>query len=538
MKPRVLILIVLTFGACLDAGSVSTNNGYSTIDDKSETSGNTSGGGVTDPPVERERFLVREVAASDTYVFVPNTAANAASVARIDARDLSIQSLTVGLNPTDVIATDNDELGAVAYVLCEGNSTVAVVRADQPSRDGAGLGYVGLMDVPREVNRLTMVPDGRSAVAWIDPERAIDSTAVASLQVLALVKLSEVSPADDEVFELSVTRLIRDIEFTDDGEMYLLGREGINRIVIDEISEDTFVPKLDLGLDQELFPADSLEMEVSPKGDFLVLRNSTEPAIALYNLTGEFLPKIVSLPGPATDIDLVETANGYVVIATSATADTVTVIDPALALVDPLTGVTTVPFDTDIGISQITDDLNTLITYSTIGNSPTLIALDLETFEQRAWPIRNQIASVAISSDSKTAVLVHVPQATKGDANGPDALFRTSEGLTLVDLSTGFRRPITLPGTPKDLALVETDTASILYAMLAATAGEPGVMRIDLRTFRSDFVKLPKEPSRLGRVTDQIFVSQTSTEGRITFFDINTNEQRTVSGYELNATID
>jgi len=72
----------------------------------------------------------------------------------------------------------------------------------------------------------------------------------------------------------------------------------------------------------------------------------------------------------------------------------------------------------------------------------------------------------------------------------------------------------------------------------SAASTSRGVMRINLETFRSDFVALPKQPTQIGRVGNKIFVSQEASDGRLTFFDVVTNEVRTVSGYELNAVID
>jgi hypothetical protein len=64
-----------------------------------------------------------------------------------------------------------------------------------------------------------------------------------------------------------------------------------------------------------------------------------------------------------------------------------------------------------------------------------------------------------------------------------------------------------------------------------------GLTRIDLSNYRTDFFKLARQPQQMGLVAGKVFVSQASSHGRITFFDVDTGEQRTVSGYELNAGI-
>ena len=51
---------------------------------------------------EREEFLVREVAATDRYVFVPNSAPGSNTVAMIDGEDFSIVPFRVGLESTEI----------------------------------------------------------------------------------------------------------------------------------------------------------------------------------------------------------------------------------------------------------------------------------------------------------------------------------------------------------------------------------------------------------------------------------------------------
>ena len=540
MRPHVRFIFccLCLIGCGGDAGDAL---GVNNSDGRSENNTNGSSNVNNQTPPEVERFLVREVAATDAYVFIPNASPGGSSVARVDARDLSVLPLQVGLNPKDVAAADIPNIGAVAYALCEGNQTVAIIRAEEPARDGRGIGDVRLLKLPREVNRLTVDPTGRTAVAWIDPDREIEQTAIASLQVLSLIRLGD-TPEEDAVYDLSVTRLIRDLEFTETGELFLLGREGVNQIDIDAITSDTLIPKLDLGLEPDLFPAESLEMEVSPDARFLVLRSPANPAVVLYALTDDISaqpdPIPIALDGIPTDIDLVQTADGFVVLATVSTPDHAILINPAEVFPDPENYLPTViNAEEDIGLAQMTPDQSSALLYSTLPHLPFLSVLTLADESLTYWQLRNQIASVAISPDSSKAVVVHQRQSTVEE--GPDALFQRSDGLTLIDLASGFRRPIVLQGKPIDLVMTESAGGTILYALLTSSIdGQRGVMRINMDTFRSDFVPLPKQPTQIGRVGEQVFVSQESEDGRITFFNVETNEQRTVSGYELNAIID
>jgi len=59
-----------------------------------------------------------------------------------------------------------------------------------------------------------------------------------------------------------------------------------------------------------------------------------------------------------------------------------------------------------------------------------------------------------------------------------------------------------------------------------------------MSSYRDDPVALARPPKEVGVVAGRVFVNQDAEEGRITFIDVETGDQRTVSGYELNARID
>lgn len=532
-----LAVLALVIG-CGDSAN-SLEYGY---DQNNATTNNTGGNTNTNSNgnnTETERFLVREVATTDAYVFVPNADITSSTLARVDASDLSVIPLQVGQNPQDVAAKDIEGIGAVAYALCEGNSTVAIVRADLPSRTGAGLGDVRLFKVPSEVNRLTMSPDGRYAVAWIDPERSLVNSPIASLQVMSLIKLGD-TPEEDAVYNLSVTRLIRDLEFTTNGELFLLGREGVNRLRLSEVTADRLVPRLDLGLDTALFPANTFEMEVDPDARFLVIRSAGAEQVVLYelptDLSADLVARPVDLPGLSNDIDLIGGLSPQVLV-TVPSAGKLAIIDVLEALQDPLYTASIKEVGLPLGLAQITPDGNQVVLYSTIAGVYDVQRLGLNDDSQATWTLRDRVYAMAVSPDSRRAIAIH----QAGDAKDLSAedLFRQYDGITLIDLATGYLRPIVLQGTPTDFVMTSSGDDTLLYVLLSSAASTSrGVMRINLETFRSDFVALPKQPNQIGRVGNKIFVSQEASDGRLTFFDVVTNEVRTVSGYELNAVID
>lgn len=552
----VLLLVVAVFAACGDdpnsdalgidgAADAGTRNNGGFSDTGGQAPSDTSADDDTFVP-EEEEFLVREVATTDSFVFVPNSSEESNTVARIDGRNFSVRPVRVGQEPTSVRAASVDGVGDVAYVLCEGSAAVAVIR---PSADEDGEDDVSLLPVPKEVNSLRLSPDGRHLLAYIDPDKPLDADdGTASLQTLALVRLGD-TPEEDEVFQLSVTRLITDIEFTEDGsEAFIVGREGINQLDLPSIDRDRFIAPLGLELSDDAFPPTDLEVEVAADGSYLVARSSAFAGIALHRPARdneEEATRSIELDAIPTDIDLFTRADGSpALIATLRDAGKIAVFDVDAALagepVEDAVEVTEVD-SVSAGLAQLTPDQSRILLYTTLVQRPRLGVYDVDSGDVSSYLLRNRIRSVALAEDSSTAVVVHAKREGElpTDAD-PLTFFQYNHGLTLFDFETQYLRPVTLQAEPLDLVITtNSEGTPLLYVMLESEdARKEGVVRIDLSSYRTDFVNLARKPQQIGRVADKIFINQRSDEGRITFIDIDTGAKRTISGYELNAGID
>jgi hypothetical protein len=554
------LLAILTVGSVACGGADDAGAGLEAPNDNEDmnNSADYDAGGsapdqepdADDPFVpEEEEFLVREVATTSAHVFVPNSSEQSNTVAKIDGRDFSIRPIAVGQEPTVVRAASVDGVGDVAFALCVGDATVAIIRAD--IEDDRADGEVNLLPVPKEVNALSISPDGRHLLAYIDPSKPLrEGTSVASLQTAALVRLGD-EPADDEVFELSLTRLIDKVEFTADSEeLFVIGREGINRIRPYDVDADTFVPPLPLELSSTVFPPEDLEVEVSPDGDFLVARSAEAAAVLVYQPpeqgSTESVLRQVWLSAIPTDIDLYFEEDGSPgILATLRGSDELALIDVDAVLAadeDTVPEAETIAVEeVQPGLAQLTPAGDQVLLYTSLVLEPRLGVLDFEDRTVRSYALRNQIRSVAISNDSSTAVVVHRKQDGDPPSNAdPQVFFQHNHGVTLFDIETGYRRPIVLQGEPTDLVMTQReDDTALVYVMLEST--DPnfrGVTRIDLQTYRTDFFRLARQPQQMGIVAGKVFVSQAADVGRITFFDVETGAQRTVSGYELNAGIE
>jgi hypothetical protein len=194
------------------------------------------------------------------------------------------------------------------------------------------------------------------------------------------------------------------------------------------------------------------------------------------------------------------------------------------------------------GLAQLVPGRDEVLLYSTLDALPTLGVLKLgDQPSIERWPLRNQIRAVAVSPDGASAIILHKPQ-VGSTSNAPQDVFQRGEGMTLLDIESGYGRPVPLAARPEEVVMVNRPgQPSLVFAMVVDPqdrVGKSGVVRMDLSTYRSDFIALPRKPRKIGYVAGKVFVSQDAEQGRITFLDVDTSAQRTVSGYELNARID
>ncbi|RAL22226.1 hypothetical protein DL240_10255 [Lujinxingia litoralis] len=507
-----------------------------------------------EPEPEIEEAIVERVAATERYIFVPGGREGGDQIALIDGETFAVEPIQVGLNPRAVVAAEVAGVGAVAYVWSEGTSTVAVVRADL--RDAAERPDVRVLRVPREVNQLAVAPGGRYALAYIDPELELPVQGGAiSLQAMALIALGD-APGEDQVYRLSVTRQIESIRFSEDGRFgFVVGEEGISRLAFDEIKADRFVPTLDLGASNEDFPPRDQQALFTADASAMVLRTSQLAGLGVFELSEEGQAvrreQRVLLPGVPTDMELLERdveggLRREVLVAMRQVGQVARFdLDAVLAAQDEqevsgLVELIALADEVDAGIARLTPDESQLLIFSTLPAEPTVGVLELESAELKTVRLRHQIRTLAFSPDSRTAVVVHRPKSGVPPADAdPRERFEYEEGLSLWDLASGYVRAVALEAQPQTVLMVTTRAgAGWLYGMLVGEEADNfGVVRISLETFGVERLSVAQRPAQIGRVADQIFVTQNDARGRVTFFSIEDGTQRTVSGFELNAEI-
>jgi hypothetical protein len=142
------------------------------------------------------------------------------------------------------------------------------------------------------------------------------------------------------------------------------------------------------------------------------------------------------------------------------------------------------------------------------------------------------ISNVGVSPTGETAIVFH-PQ-SNGDTPSTSQ-FYNRHALSLVDMKDFFTSAYQLAAKPETFA--STPDGKIGFYIMQ---GQPYLELLNYQTFVPTEVPLPSVPVHLGTLPDTniAFVSQEHDLGRISFFDVDEDALKTITGFELNSAIE
>jgi hypothetical protein len=204
--------------------------------------------------------------------------------------------------------------------------------------------------------------------------------------------------------------------------------------------------------------------------------------------------------------------------------------------------------DEIIGSVSLTADEDTALLYTTAidpaltqipDSLKRLTILNLSgTPEPRTVQLRKAVSSVAISPDSKTALVVSVK--LPGDPNDvtidDDTRADREFGYSMVQIESGFVK-LQVTAAPLGPFALVPDGSHLLVLFNQGSIRE--VQNVELDSFRVTPIELGSPPTSVGTVASsaRAFVGQDHPDGRISFIDYQKNTVQTVTGFELNSRI-
>jgi hypothetical protein len=157
------------------------------------------------------------------------------------------------------------------------------------------------------------------------------------------------------------------------------------------------------------------------------------------------------------------------------------------------------------------------------------------------FPLEKSVRAAAFSPSGDSALIIHAKApGSPADATSFDELIDRSFGYTLFDVATGFPKLEITSVDPGDFVFATTGPR--LYLLLDGGDAEGAIAEahvVDLATGVVRRKSLGSPPSNVGILPDAdvVFVSQRHPLGRITFMQIASTDQQTITGFDLNSRI-
>jgi DNA-binding beta-propeller fold protein YncE len=467
-------------------------------------------------PEAEDDFARLQPAALPDYVFVANPGRN--TLSRINVDSLSVLTTEVGVSPAVVLSTP-DETKAVVFN--KGSNEVSVVDAQSMS--------VEQVEVREDYNQMSMSPGGGWVVCYYD-EAAVDPD---DPETEGARSFNEVSLVDLEA--LSHTAMVvgfnpRDVQFSDDGQRAVVVSDAWLAVI--DLDAEVLEPTRIQISDDTVDPPEAEEVVLTPDGGYALIRQFGVTDLVLVNLDSGELDYVAVGDNP-TDIDVTPDGNQAVAVARGSSELWIYDLEDLSSEPD----VIPMPQEEVFGSLVMSPDGETGILFSTATGAARYGSWDrLEENPLRAITTRalvKPIDKVEISPDGSTAVIFH--PLDNGSEVESDSLFYNSYALTMIDMSDFFANPLRLNSEP----IAYDHTADGLTGFVVLE-GEPYLEVLHYDSLLFDEIELKSDPVYLGVLpeTRQAFVSQEHDLGRISFYDPDTEELETITGFELNAEIE
>jgi DNA-binding beta-propeller fold protein YncE len=458
---------------------------------------------------EETTLLGLRPATTPDYVFVAN--ADRDTVTRIAVPALDVITASVGVRPS-MVATSADHTLAVTFN--EGSDSLSVIDAETLA--------VTEVEIRDNLNAMVMSTDGRWAICYHDlsEEEAPDYDGAISYNEISIVDLVTLTH-----HETVVGMFPHDVQFTEDSSTAVVVSDDYLAVI--DLSGDTPATARIALSDDTVDPPAAEEVLLDPAGQYAFVRQYGVDNLVLVDIPGRATSPLLVGDSP-TDMDLSPDGTQAIVVARgSSEVWTYDMADPTA-----LPEVLSLPDDAIFGQLQLSPVGELGILYSTVSGESRYGLWDRSTDEITTVGLVKPISSLGISPDGASALIFHTLD--NGDTD-PDSVFYSHHALTLIDLSDGFANPVRLDAEP-----IAYDNAADGRTGFVILDGEPGLQVLHYETLIHDQLDLPSAPVYLGVLpdTNTAYVSQEHDLGRISFFEADTEELRTITGFELNAAIE
>ncbi len=495
----------------------------------------TDAGGDAPPPPEVE-YKLSDPISSRRYVWVAMTDQD--RLAKIDGTNLEVVSVEVGDQPRILAALPESD---TAVVLDSKNAAATVVRAS------TGTVASELYPTLPNLNRLAVAPGGKHAVAFFDLNKAIvDAGGLGAVgEVGSFQDVTVLAVQSQRSVDLTVGFRPREIEHDASGRFaFVVTDDGISVIDLPAMTAGgpTIVPPIPI-LEDVFADTTGVEVDVVASGQFAVVRRPNVAELRVVSLLGPTAGQgtTFTLPQVPSDIDLAP--DGSRVYAAFRNPAGLAVIDIPGDAFDP-SGITFINLAGATGGSLVLSEdgkRGMLFTNATLDERITVVELDKPSFPRHTYPLQKAVLSVGFDPTGTKAVVLHARAPGDPDQAATfDDYIDRKPGYSVLDIATGFSKLQITEVNPARFTFA--NTAPRAYVTLDGGDAEGAfvaVQQIELDSGVVRTIELGSPPEAIGVLPDsnKIFISQRHPLGRVSFIDVETNQVRTLTGFDLNSQI-
>lgn len=527
---------VLIVAACSSGDVLSSADVYGPNDGNSGSGGGSSQGSTTDgdePEQELEESFKAPVVSGE-YLWTANPESD--RIARIHAKTLEVELFESGHGPTFLAALPKGATRGGTLIINELSQDASVFLLDKAGQ----VALAERFDVQPGASAWAVSRRGKYAIAWskfgesslpgIDGHQDLtlfhfDGDSVDTTMLAVGYRPSEVHISQDE------------------STAYVVCDPGISVIDLEEgkVIREIFLP------DGSLVGA--RDIEFSPDGSLAMSRSQGSADLLLID-THTARSKSITLPGVITDVDMsqngstalavmrslseAESAYGSAGAAGEGGTNEPAAAQSVVAVLDVESFAETPRFDlvyTEqvVGSVVIAEDGSQAVLYTNANDNNYLTILDPDSLAQRVVNLKAPARAAFLAEDGSFAVtLMSTP--TGSEKAGAFALVPLKEEL-----------PPRIEGTqnlPEHVSVSAKAERALITTVVEGT-GRAEAFLAYFPALLLDRIALPSRPLAVGLVADmgQGFVAQEHTEGRVTFVDLESGQDKTVTGFELAAKV-
>ena len=545
------------------------------------------------PPETKTESAFESPVATGNIVWIANPTSGL--VAYIDSSSFSVQTVAAGDAPTYLAAipSTTGDVAIVQNALSHDatvldNRSGVLTSTTFPSTIDANSWAVSTQD-PTNANEM----NARWAIAWTDFTRISNPDPTQGFQEIAIFDLSGGTSARAPQILTVGYRPAQFAFSADESTAYAVTQDGISVIDLvggteprvtanlplqalgssDGTTVDAAPGEQDAGdttpdanaidasapeastpdastLDANTLDASTATPEASPSGtstpDATVGTSSSgapdvsfrpDGSMALVRLDGSNVISVIALPGgvttsvvlPGAPTDLTIAPSGDFAVAVLRDASTVVILplpgiasDPNSFSLVPVAGAT-------IGRAIVTKGGTSILLFTTAAPIDAMVVMNAASHAYRQVTLHSPVLAVFPTDDEQNAVVLHnVTPVAGSDVKGAFSLVPVAASL-----------PATIQSLTAAPTAVAIDGASD-RALVTLRDDTTGTYGVDLALFPSLQVvpfSLASPPIAAGIVGGEGYVAQDFDEGRITFIDLATQAERTITGFDLGARI-